>query len=84
MNINNTLALQNTKMVKTYCAIDPRVRPLAMAIKHWTRQRALNDAGKIPHFILYIYNVLMKHFSLWRNPVHIYMDMHDHQLFTNA
>lgn len=54
MNINNTLALQNTKMVKTYCAIDPRVRPLAMAIKHWTRQRALNDAGKLAHFILYI------------------------------
>lgn len=51
MNINNTLALQNTKMVKTYCAIDPRVRPLAMAIKHWTRQRALNDAGKLAHFV---------------------------------
>lgn len=55
MNINNTLALQNTKMVKTYCAIDPRVRPLAMAIKHWTRQRALNDAGKLAHFVLLIY-----------------------------
>ena len=54
MNINNTLALQNTKMVKTYCAIDPRVRPLAMAIKHWTRQRVLNDAGKSSHFILFI------------------------------
>lgn len=47
MNVNSTLALQNTKMVKTYIAIDPRVRPLAMIIKHWTRQRALNDACKL-------------------------------------
>lgn len=45
MNVNNTLALWNTKMMKTYVEIDPRVRPLAMIIKHWTKQRILNDAG---------------------------------------
>lgn len=45
MNVNNTLALDNTKMIKTYVEIDDRVRPLAMVIKHWTRQRILNDAG---------------------------------------
>lgn len=45
MNVNNTMALENTKMIRTYVAIDPRVRPLAMIIKHWTKQRTLNDAG---------------------------------------
>lgn len=46
INVNNTLALQNTKMIKVYVALDPRVRPLIMTVKHWTKQRQLNDAGK--------------------------------------
>ena len=45
MNVNNTLALENTRMIKTYVRIDERVRPLAMVIKHWTQKRILNDAG---------------------------------------
>lgn len=48
MNVNNTLALENTRMVRTYVEIDDRVRQLAMIIKHWTRRRILNDAGKCP------------------------------------
>jgi hypothetical protein len=46
MNVNNTLALENTRMIKTYVQIDDRVRPLAMIVKHWTKRRILNDAGK--------------------------------------
>ncbi|KZL71803.1 pap 25a associated domain family [Colletotrichum incanum] len=45
MNVNNTLALENTRMVRTYVEIDPRVRPLAMIVKYWTRQRIVNDAA---------------------------------------
>ncbi|THC89375.1 hypothetical protein EYZ11_011177 [Aspergillus tanneri] len=45
MNVNNTLALENTRMIRTYVEIDDRVRPLAMIIKHWTKRRILNDAG---------------------------------------
>ncbi|TGJ83367.1 hypothetical protein E0Z10_g5387 [Xylaria hypoxylon] len=45
MNVNNTLALENTRMIKTYVDIDERVRPLAMIVKYWTRQRILNDAA---------------------------------------
>lgn len=48
MNVNNTLALENTRMIRTYVDIDERIRPLAMVIKHWTRQRVVNDAGKQP------------------------------------
>jgi DNA polymerase sigma len=53
MNVNNILALENTRMIKTYVRIDPRVRPLAMIIKHWTKQRILNDAGKTCHSELF-------------------------------
>ena len=46
LNVNNTLALENTRMIKLYVQLDERVRPLVMIIKHWTKQRLLNDAGK--------------------------------------
>lgn len=49
MNVNNTLALENTRMVRTYVSIDDRVRQLAMIIKYWTRRRVINDAGKQQH-----------------------------------
>lgn len=50
MNVNNTLALENTRMIRTYVDIDERVRPLAMIIKHWTKRRVLNDAGELSDF----------------------------------
>jgi DNA polymerase sigma len=46
LNVNNALALENTRLIKTYVQIDERVRPLIMIIKHWTKRRLLNDAGK--------------------------------------
>jgi len=52
MNINTQLGIMNSRMVRTYVAIDPRVRPFAMIIKHWARKRVLNDAGK-PEFFLF-------------------------------
>jgi hypothetical protein len=45
LNVNNPVALENTEMIRTYVEIDERVRPLAMTIKHWTKRRALNEAG---------------------------------------
>ncbi|EZF29602.1 hypothetical protein H101_06735 [Trichophyton interdigitale H6] len=45
MNVNNTLALENTRMIKTYVELDDRIRPLAMLVKHWTKRRILNDAA---------------------------------------
>lgn len=45
MNVNNTVALENTELIRSYVALDERVRPLAMIIKYWTRRRILNDAG---------------------------------------
>lgn len=45
INVNNPLALENTELVRTYVDIDSRVRPLAMIIKYWAKQRIMNDAG---------------------------------------
>ena len=45
LNVNNPIALENTAMIRIYGEIDPRVRPLAMIIKHWAKRRILNDAG---------------------------------------
>ena len=39
-------------MIKTYVSIDPRVRPLILFIKHWAKQRNINDAGKKKRWIL--------------------------------
>ena len=47
MNVNNTVALENTRMVRTYVEIDDRVRQLAMIVKYWTRRRIVNDAGMV-------------------------------------
>jgi DNA polymerase sigma len=47
MNVNNTLALENTRMVRTYVEIDERVRRLAMIVKYWARRRIINDAGSL-------------------------------------
>ena len=46
MNVNNPIALENTRLIRSYVAIDERFRPLAMIIKHWAKRRMLNDAGR--------------------------------------
>jgi len=58
MNVNNTLALENTRMVRTYVEIDERVRPLAMIIKYWTRRRIVNDAGETHILLISSRNVI--------------------------
>jgi predicted nucleotidyltransferase len=47
MNVNNPIALENTELIRAYVSLDPRVRPLAMIIKHWAKRRILNDAGML-------------------------------------
>ncbi|KAI9251751.1 hypothetical protein BDA99DRAFT_181540 [Phascolomyces articulosus] len=68
MNVNNPLALHNTRMIKTYVAIDPRVRPLTMVIKHWTRQRALNNAADGGTLSTYTWTCMIINFLQMREP----------------
>ncbi|CAO3589416.1 unnamed protein product [Absidia cylindrospora] len=68
MNVNNTMALHNTNMIRTYVAIDPRVRPLAMIIKHWTKQRLLNDAADGGTLSTYTWTCMIINFLQMRQP----------------
>ncbi|ODM15478.1 hypothetical protein SI65_09081 [Aspergillus cristatus] len=68
MNVNNTLALENTRMVRTYVEIDERVRPLAMIIKYWTKRRILNDAGLGGTLSSYTWICLIVNFLQTRDP----------------
>lgn len=45
IGINNSDALENTRMIKVYMDVDRRVRPLAMIIKYWTKRRVLNESA---------------------------------------
>ena len=42
--INHPLPVMNTSLIKEYCAIDPRVRPLLLTVKHWCRMRGCSDS----------------------------------------
>ncbi|KAI9597374.1 hypothetical protein BDF19DRAFT_383299, partial [Syncephalis fuscata] len=60
INVNNPLSVQNTRMVRAYVSIDPRVRPLTMIIKHWTKRRELNDAGNQTLYSLCLYSYALQ------------------------
>ncbi|OQR95631.1 Poly(A) polymerase [Thraustotheca clavata] len=45
ISVGNPLALNNTQLLKQYGQVDSRVRPLVFAIKHWAKQRRINDAS---------------------------------------
>ncbi|KPM36338.1 hypothetical protein AK830_g10237 [Neonectria ditissima] len=68
MNVNNTVALENTRMVRTYVEADPRVRQLAMIIKYWTRRRIVNDAAFGGTLSSYTWICLIIAFLQLRNP----------------
>lgn len=68
MNVNNTLALENTRMIRTYVEADERVRPLAMSVKHWTKRRVLNDAGSGGTLSSYTWICLYVNFLQTRDP----------------
>lgn len=68
MNVNNTLALENTRMIRTYVEVDDRVRPLAMSVKHWTKRRILNDAALGGTLSSYTWICLIINFLQTRNP----------------
>lgn len=44
LNVNNAVGLRNTHLLQCYARLDPRVGPLALAVKAWARARDINDA----------------------------------------
>ncbi|KAF9116137.1 hypothetical protein BGX27_004720 [Mortierella sp. AM989] len=76
MNINTQLGIMNSRMVKTYVAIDPRVRPFAMIIKQWARKRVLNDAANGGTISTYTWICMVINFLQMRSPP-ILPSLHD-------
>ncbi|KAG0236461.1 hypothetical protein B0O80DRAFT_502750 [Mortierella sp. GBAus27b] len=68
VNINTPLGVLNSEMIKTYVAIDPRVRPFAMIIKHWARRRVLNDAANGGTISTYTWICIVINFLQMRSP----------------
>ncbi|KAI9324902.1 hypothetical protein DFJ73DRAFT_597024, partial [Zopfochytrium polystomum] len=68
INVNNTIALRNTKLIKLYVELDPRVRPVILVIKHWAKQRVLNDAAKGGTLSSYCWVMMALNFLQTRTP----------------
>ncbi|GAB5586540.1 hypothetical protein Unana1_01440 [Umbelopsis nana] len=68
INVNNTIALCNTRMIRTFIDIDPRVRPVALIIKYWTKQRQLSDAGNGGTLSTYAWTCMILNFLQMRQP----------------
>ncbi|PVI05027.1 hypothetical protein DM02DRAFT_517753 [Periconia macrospinosa] len=77
MNVNNTLALENTRLIKTYVQIDERVRQLGMIVKYWTKQRILNDAAFGGTISSYTWICMILNFLQTRDPP-IIPSLHKH------
>ncbi|XP_042343922.1 poly(A) RNA polymerase GLD2 [Plectropomus leopardus] len=46
LNINNTVGIRNTFLLRSYAYADLRVRPMILVIKKWARHHRINDASK--------------------------------------
>ncbi|CAN9513298.1 unnamed protein product [Ophioblennius macclurei] len=46
LNVNNTVGIRNTFLLRSYAYADLRIRPLILVIKKWARHNQINDASK--------------------------------------
>eukprot|EP00887_Chlorella_sp_A99_P002114 scaffold21.g2114.t1 len=67
VTVNNLLACVNTKLLADYATIDPRLAQLVALVKHWAKQRAVNDSYR-GTLSSYCY-VLMAIYHLQASPV---------------
>jgi DNA polymerase sigma len=67
ISVNNNLAVINSRLVGSYCAIDSRVQPLGIVIKSWAKARGINDRsrGTLSSFSLLL---MLIHFLQRRSP----------------
>ncbi|KAG7243986.1 hypothetical protein INR49_006147 [Caranx melampygus] len=46
LNVNNTVGIRNTFLLRSYAYADLRVRPMILVVKKWARHNQINDASK--------------------------------------
>jgi len=56
LNINNSVGIRNTRLLRTYSNVDSRTRPLVMMLKRWAKARGINDAS---HGTLSSYSIVL-------------------------
>ena len=44
--MSNPLGSINSELLRTYAALDPRVVPLLLTIKHWVKMKGIGDASQ--------------------------------------
>lgn len=65
--MNSILWIINTKMVEDYMKIDDRLRQLVVIVKHWAKQRQVNDCFR-GTLSSYCYVLMCIHFLQRREP----------------
>ncbi|XP_056275649.1 poly(A) RNA polymerase GLD2 [Pseudoliparis swirei] len=46
LNINNTVGIRNTFLLRSYAYADLRIRPMILVVKKWAQHHQINDASK--------------------------------------
>lgn len=46
LNVNNTVGIRNTFLLRSYAYADLRIRPMILVVKKWARHHQINDASK--------------------------------------
>ncbi|KAG0560845.1 hypothetical protein M758_9G018100 [Ceratodon purpureus] len=65
--VNNMLAVVNSKLLHDYSQVDPRLRQLAFLVKHWAKQRQVNETYR-GTLSSYAYVLMCIHFLQQRRP----------------
>ncbi|RKP01657.1 hypothetical protein CXG81DRAFT_11709, partial [Caulochytrium protostelioides] len=76
ININNLMALQNTRLIRRYADLDPRVRPFLFLVKAWAKARGLADAAKSGTISSYGWCMIALNFLQTRRPHRIIPSLH--------
>eukprot|EP00064_Thunnus_orientalis_P006497 superscaffoldBa00000677_g6515 len=69
LNVNNTVGIRNTFLLRSYAYADLRIKPIILVVKKWARHNQINDASKgtLSSYTL----VLMVLHYLQKGPKHI-------------
>eukprot|EP00123_Amoebidium_parasiticum_P016765 comp23575_c0_seq2/m.39937 comp23575_c0_seq2/g.39937 ORF comp23575_c0_seq2/g.39937 comp23575_c0_seq2/m.39937 type:complete len:899 (-) comp23575_c0_seq2:162-2858(-) len=67
--VNNTLAIHNTRLLKTYSLLDERFVQLAFVIKHWAKKRGIGDPSNCTLSSYALVNMLIFYLQQCSPPV---------------
>ncbi|ORX63216.1 hypothetical protein DM01DRAFT_1379727 [Hesseltinella vesiculosa] len=66
LSIHNMLAISNSRLIKAYIDMDKRVKPLLFMIKHFTKERCINNAAE-GTLSSYTYSMLCLNYLIQEN-----------------